>query len=58
MKRRQNWWFLATAAVLLIPLVAVCAGAHIYRWEAIVWLVLGISANICGWIYSRMWARD
>ena len=56
--RRQNWWCLITAACMLFVLVTVALGARIYRWEAIVWLSLAISGNVCGYVYSRMWARD
>lgn len=50
---KGNWWLLAVAFCALSALVAVCMGAQLYRWEAIVWLLVAASNSIVGYGYSR-----
>lgn len=53
---KGNYWMLLTAAMALLVLVMVAIGAHIYRWEFITWLCVGISNALVGYWYSRQLA--
>ena len=54
---KGNWFLLLAALCLLLALIGVAMGAHLYRWEAITWLAVGISSSVSGYLYSRWWAE-
>ena len=54
---RPNKYFLINALCLLAALIGVAMGARLYRWEAVVWILLGINNAVCAYLYSKWWAE-